>query len=143
MPQMASEGLLQPIDLPVLHDKSIKWLVDPLMEKPLPFVIASINKLLLMYNTQLVPDAEAPKTWRELADPKWKDKVVMWEPRISSYTMDLFGLWYYNPDYGPEFVKKVALNIRVAPDSSEPGRLDLPRQLRHSHGRAGEGHQPV
>ena len=36
--------------------------------------------LVMPYNTKQVTAAEAPKTWKDLLDPKWKDKLVVSHP---------------------------------------------------------------
>jgi iron(III) transport system substrate-binding protein len=36
--------------------------------------------LVLTYNNQLVSDGDAPKSWVELADPKWKGQVAIGDP---------------------------------------------------------------
>jgi iron(III) transport system substrate-binding protein len=38
----------------------------------------------VLYNTNLISEAEVPKTWDELADPKYKGKKVIVDPRGSS-----------------------------------------------------------
>jgi iron(III) transport system substrate-binding protein len=37
----------------------------------------------MFYNTRRVPEAERPRSWNDLADPKWKGKTLMIEPRSS------------------------------------------------------------
>lgn len=37
----------------------------------------------IAYNTKSVPAAEAPKTWKDLLDPKWKGKLVTAHPGYS------------------------------------------------------------
>ncbi len=37
----------------------------------------------MFYNTKRVPEAERPRTWQDLADPKWKGRTLMIEPRSS------------------------------------------------------------
>jgi iron(III) transport system substrate-binding protein len=57
-----------------------------------PFTIASTTAVyVILSNKQMVTDAEAPKNWNELTDPKWKGKVGLWiraEPQLS-----LASLW--------------------------------------------------
>lgn len=45
------------------------------------------SALALVANTQVVDDA--PQTWADLADPKYKDKVIMPDPRESGTAADL------------------------------------------------------
>jgi iron(III) transport system substrate-binding protein len=42
---------------------------------------ATVN--VIVYNPKLLPAAEAPKTWKDLADPKWKGKLVTAHPGYS------------------------------------------------------------
>jgi iron(III) transport system substrate-binding protein len=39
---------------------------------------ATVN--VIAYNTKLVSAAEAPGTWKDLLDPKWKGKLVTAHP---------------------------------------------------------------
>lgn len=83
------EGLLEPytpkgyVDLPerrgnlVLRDKSWHWM---------GMVVIGLG---YAFNPQVLPPEEAPKTWDELAEPKWKGKIEMWDP-ASSGTALLF-----------------------------------------------------
>ncbi len=42
---------------------------------------ATVN--VIAYNPKIVPAAEAPKTWKDLLDPKWKGKLVTAHPGYS------------------------------------------------------------
>ncbi|HEU4371114.1 MAG TPA: extracellular solute-binding protein [Methylomirabilota bacterium] len=42
---------------------------------------ATVNAIA--YNTRVIPAAEAPKTWKDLLDPKWKGKLVTAHPGYS------------------------------------------------------------
>ena len=47
----------------------------------------------LIYNKELVKAADAPKRYEDLADPKWKDKIVMADPSTHATTIGwLIGL---------------------------------------------------
>jgi len=52
-----------------------------------PFTIASTTAVyVILTNRQMVSDAEAPKNWDDLTDPKWRNKVGLWiraEPQLS------------------------------------------------------------
>ncbi|MFZ5811488.1 MAG: ABC transporter substrate-binding protein, partial [Thermodesulfobacteriota bacterium] len=41
----------------------------------------------LIYNKELVKAADAPKRYEDLADPKWKDKIVMADPSTHATTI--------------------------------------------------------
>src|ERR671924_292662 len=40
---------------------------------------------IIAYNTKLVPKDQAPKSWEDLLDPKWKSKIAMEEEMYSWY----------------------------------------------------------
>ena len=40
----------------------------------------------ILINTDLVKPADEPKSWQDLLDPKWKGKIVMFDPTISGNT---------------------------------------------------------
>lgn len=83
------EGLLEPYtpkgyeNLPerrgnlLLRDKGWHWM---------GMVVIGLG---YAFNPQVLPPDQAPKTWDELADPKWKGKIEMWDP-ASSGTALLF-----------------------------------------------------
>src|SRR5712691_4943467 len=42
---------------------------------------ATVN--VIAYNSKIIPAAEAPRTWKDLLDPKWKGKLVTAHPGYS------------------------------------------------------------
>jgi iron(III) transport system substrate-binding protein len=67
------------------------------------YQVASVGLILLMRNTQQVPLAAAPKQWKDLLDPKWKDKIAFGHPAFSGYIAtwvlslnDLYGWDYFD-----------------------------------------------
>jgi iron(III) transport system substrate-binding protein len=63
---------------------------------------------ILVYNTKLIKPEDAPKSWSDLADPKWKGKVAIGHPGFSS----LATAWVtkMNAMYGWAFIEKLAKN---------------------------------
>ena len=81
--------------------------------------VASVGLMLLLYNTQKVSLDEAPKQWKDLLDPKWKDKIAFGHPAFSGYVAtwvlsvnDLYG-W----DYFDKLAKQNPLIGRSANDA--------------------------
>ncbi len=58
------------------------------------------------YNTNKVTAAEAPKTWQDMLDPKWKGKLVEADPAYSGLVS--VGLAALVKQYGWDFMDKLA-----------------------------------
>ena len=43
------------------------------------------------YNSEAVSDAEAPKDWDEVLDPRWRDKIIIRDPIASGTMRAIFG----------------------------------------------------
>jgi iron(III) transport system substrate-binding protein len=67
---------------------------------------ATVN--VIAYNTKIIPAAEAPKTWKDLLDPKWKGKLVTAHPGysgvIATHVLALVHL------HGWDYFKQLAQN---------------------------------
>ncbi|MBB6454602.1 iron(III) transport system substrate-binding protein [Salirhabdus euzebyi] len=71
--------------------------------------------MVIMYNQDMVSDADAPKSWGDLLDPKWTGKIAYTDPSKSgsSYTQLATMLTAYNGDgsEGWDFVKDFVANL--------------------------------
>jgi iron(III) transport system substrate-binding protein len=66
------------------------------------------NRLFhIMYNTKLVAEKDAPKSWDDLLDPKWKGKLILDD---ASYDWFVGMLDYLGEAKGLEYMKKLAAN---------------------------------
>lgn len=71
---------------------------------------------VLMTNLRQAPAAQPPKTWAELADPKWKGKVVIPDPERSSASfVALYGL---RTLLGQEMLDRIARNAVIVGTTS-------------------------
>lgn len=74
--------------------------------------------MVIVYNKDLVPEDEVPRTWAELADPKWKGKVVHANPAASSSSYAAMVTWLTIG--GWDLVEALAKNQIIADSSSAP-----------------------
>ena len=72
------------------------------------FHIIGSSMMTLIYNTKLVKAEDAPKSWKDLVDPKWKGKVSTGSPAYSGF----LGVWvvYMHQLYGWEYLDKLKAN---------------------------------
>jgi len=76
----------------------------------------SFNIQAFIINTDLVPVADAPKTWQDLGDKKWSGKVVLANPALSgSAYAQLFQMVHL---YGWDFINKVRKVSTFVPKST-------------------------
>jgi len=78
---------------------------------------ATVNAIA--YNTKLVPAAEAPKTWKDLLDPRWKGKLVTAHPGysgvIATHVLALVHL------HGWDYFKTLAQNrVMIVQSAADP-----------------------
>lgn len=67
-----------------------------------------VTAVFLAYNTQKVKAADAPKSWKDLLDPKWDHKIAMGSPLFSGVVaMEVLGL---HKRYGWGYFKQLMKN---------------------------------
>jgi iron(III) transport system substrate-binding protein len=98
--QWAKEGVLLPYDSPEFA------------HYPEEFVIAGYaapvngESMAMAYNSEMVSAEEAPKTWEDLLDPKWKGKLALTDGASSSSALHWFAA--LQDVYGREFMEKLS-----------------------------------
>lgn len=61
----------------------------------------------IAYNTALVTPEEAPKTWNDLLDAKWKDQIVMSDPGTAGTTKYWMNAMMVSDKYGVDYMQKL------------------------------------
>ena len=114
------EGLLARIDVPNAAE------YPPEMKD----VDGTWHALLLFvfgpgYNTTMVSKAEAPRTYQDLLDPKWKGKMA-WNPNSSAGAIGFVGniMLSMGPDKGMDYLKALAKQNVVNVEASSRAILD-------------------
>ena len=122
---MKADDMLEPLGaLPLLEKIQAPFVVDE------HYAPLQINSYGVLINTNLVSDADAPKSWQDLLDPKWKGKLLADDPRAlgggnvaASVLLEKFG---------PQFHEKLA--------AQQP---QFAREQRQSQRRIARGEFPV
>jgi len=64
----------------------------------------------IAWNINLVEEADAPKTWNDLLDPKWQGQIIMTDPAQASTTKYWMAAMMQSEKYGPAFFQKLRDN---------------------------------
>jgi iron(III) transport system substrate-binding protein len=98
--QWSKEGVLAPYDSPEFA------------HFPEEFVIAGYaapvngETMSIAYNTEMISADEAPQTWEDLLDPKWKGKLALTDAASASSALHWFAA--IQDVYGKEFMEKLS-----------------------------------
>lgn len=76
----------------------------------------NVHVVVLMVNTKQLGGAPIPATWKDLADPRWKGKIIVADPASSStaYTV----LWGAGKVLDADGFKALAKNVTVSRNAS-------------------------
>jgi len=79
---------------------------------------ATVN--VIAYNSKIIPSAEAPRTWKDLLDPKWKGKLVTAHPGYSGVTAThvLALVHLHGWDYFKQLAQNKPMLVQSAVDPS-------------------------
>jgi iron(III) transport system substrate-binding protein len=109
------EGWLEPM---VPQEVAEKWPADE-KDPDGAFAAYRAHLSVLAYRTDLLPEAEAPKTWTDLLDPRFKGKMVKAHPGYSGTIMT--ATYVLSQLLGWEFFEKLgAQDIMQVQSSTEP-----------------------
>ncbi|WP_087118087.1 ABC transporter substrate-binding protein [Corynebacterium urinipleomorphum] len=75
---------------------------------------------IIAYNTQRIPESDAPKSWADLTDPKHKGEIVLGDPAVSGATAFNAAVWLQDPNLGEDWVTKLGANRPMIAQSAGP-----------------------
>ena len=77
-------------DLPILQEKDV-WKISPTDTDPEGHLLVSYPTFMQpLANTRLLKPEDEPKSWADLLQPKWKGKVMVTDPVVSTNTYATF-----------------------------------------------------
>jgi iron(III) transport system substrate-binding protein len=103
---MSREQILQAIKSPHHGD-----LIAPAIRPHGEWVGTRLNVFVQAYNTKLVKKEELPKTWEDLADPKWKGRLGI-EAEDSDWLAGIFG--EIGEEHGNKVFRQIVQNNGIS-----------------------------
>ncbi len=117
---MASDNLNQIYDMLEGYQSASHDNFDPEnrdnQSDPPKFYGTSMPLQAIMYNTDILSESDAPKSWADLADPKYKGEIVLANPASSGSAYAQLYMMYKL--YGMDFVKGVVDNATFVASST-------------------------
>lgn len=87
-----------------------------MIDKEAKWIASNTHLMVFMVNTKLIPENEAPRTWADLLDPRWKGKIVMANPEKSGTAYaQVYGVYKM---FGDEGLAKLVDNATILDSSS-------------------------
>ena len=87
-----------------------------LVEKDAKWTASNTHLMIFMVNTDLIPEAEMPKSWADLLDPRFKGKIVIGNPEKSgSAYAQVYGFYQM---FGDKGLEKLVENATILDSSS-------------------------
>jgi iron(III) transport system substrate-binding protein len=86
--------------------KGVEKFPEEFKDKDGQWAILRAFTYVIAYNTKKVAEADAPKSWKDLLDPKWKGKMVNAHPSYSGAVSN--GMSALVTQFGWEFLDKLA-----------------------------------
>ena len=101
--------------LPEVRDESLWWngkhqMIDAEKRYIMLFTAAPIY--LVAYNTKLVNPSEFKSYW-DLLNPKWKGRIAAFDLRAGGFAGIRDRFFYYHPDLGPSFLKRLYSEMNI------------------------------
>jgi len=80
------------------------------------FLPSNIHVVAFMINTDLLDDAPMPRRWSDLADPRWKNKIITADPNNSSMGHTI--AWGMHTTLDAQTYKAIVSNLATTQSSS-------------------------
>ncbi|HYF95053.1 MAG TPA: ABC transporter substrate-binding protein [Symbiobacteriaceae bacterium] len=103
---LKDKGLLMPY-----KSKEFDKVVMDKDTKDAMYTAVRISNVIIAYNTKAVKPEDAPKSFKDLTDPKWKGQIALVDPTQSGTA--LVSSWALSKKYGWEFFQQLKANGAV------------------------------
>ena len=103
--EFKAAGWLQPYSSP-----EADHIADTYIDAEGYYTAARLVTMGIAWSTMFVDEADAPKTWNDLLDPRWNGQIVMTDPAQASTTKYWMAAMMQNEKYGPAYFEALRDN---------------------------------
>ncbi|GAB3075723.1 ABC transporter substrate-binding protein [Corynebacterium aquatimens] len=107
-------------DLAELTNFDFSSIVPEAIDPDHTYVGTRMMPTIITYNTQKITEDNAPKSWAELTDPKYKGEIVLGDPAVSGATAFNAAVWMATPELGENWVNALGANRPMVAQSAGP-----------------------
>ena len=89
------------------------------------YVGTRIIPTVLAYNTSVIDEADAPQSWTDLTDARFRDKIVMPDPAVSGAAAYNATVWMNNDELGEDWLTALGENAPMIAASNGPTSQEI------------------
>lgn len=89
------------------------------------YIGGRLMSAVIAYNTDLVSEEDAPRTWDDLLDPRWNGQIVMTDPGSSGSIKYFVGALMNSPAYGTAYFERLRENGCMLESNSTATHLQV------------------
>ena len=108
-----------------LNDVETGEVIDGAVDPEGYYVGTRIISTVLAYNTSVIDEADAPQSWTDLTDARFRDKIVMPDPAVSGAAAYNATVWMNNDELGEDWLTALGENAPMIAASNGPTSQEI------------------
>ena len=108
-----------------LNDVETGEVIDGAVDPEGYYVGTRIISTVLAYNTSVIGEADAPQSWTDLTDARFRDKIVMPDPAVSGAAAYNATVWMNNDELGEDWLTALGENAPMIAASNGPTSQEI------------------
>ena len=108
-----------------LNDVEAGEVIDSAVDPEGYYVGTRIISTVLAYNTSVIDEADAPQSWTDLTDARFRDKIVMPDPAVSGAAAYNATVWMNNDELGEDWLTALGENAPMIAASNGPTSQEI------------------
>ncbi|WBT09760.1 ABC transporter substrate-binding protein [Corynebacterium sp. SCR221107] len=112
-------------DLSELEGVDTEQVIEEARDPENYYVGTRIIPTVIAYNTSVISEDEAPKSWQDLVDPKYSEKIVLPNPAVSGAAAFNASVWKNDPALGEAWIKALGQNTPMIAESNGPTSQEI------------------